>query len=76
MAELAHKMEDLLDMIRKGEHIIDGHAISLILEAIDELVWRDGVCDQAKHILVEIMQWTDTRLTAAQDCVFFSRGKK
>ena len=28
----------------------------LILEAIDELVWRDGVCDQAKHILVEIMQ--------------------
>ncbi|WP_051296474.1 chemotaxis protein CheW [Anaeroarcus burkinensis] len=35
LAELAHKMEDLLDMIRKGEHIIDGHAISLILEAID-----------------------------------------
>ena len=28
----------------------------IVLEAIDELVWRNGVCDQAKQILCDIMQ--------------------
>lgn len=28
----------------------------LILEAIDELVWRNGVCDQAEQILCDIMR--------------------
>ena len=56
LAELAHKMEDLLDMIRKGEHIIDGHAISLILEAIDLMeqeiaayVAHDNMDELAQH---------------------------
>ena len=56
LAELAHKMEDLLDMIRKGEHIVDGHAISLILEAIDLMeqeiaayVAHDNMNELAQH---------------------------
>lgn len=56
LAELAHKMEDLLDMIRKGEHIVDGHAISLILEAIDLMeqeiaayVAHDNMDELAQH---------------------------
>ena len=28
----------------------------IVLEAIDELVWCNGVCDQAEQILVEIMR--------------------
>ena len=28
----------------------------IVLEAIDELVWCNGACDQAEQILVEIMQ--------------------
>ena len=28
----------------------------IVLEAIDELVWRNGVCDQAKQILYDIMR--------------------
>ena len=28
----------------------------IVLEAIDELVWCNGVCDQAKRVLAEIMQ--------------------
>ena len=28
----------------------------IVLEAIDELVWRNGVCDQAKQILCDIMR--------------------
>ena len=28
----------------------------IVLEAIDELVWRNGACDQAEQILSDIMQ--------------------
>ena len=28
----------------------------IVLEAIDELVWCNGVCDQAKQILCDIMR--------------------
>lgn len=28
----------------------------IVLEAIDELVWHNGVCDQAKQILCDIMR--------------------
>ena len=28
----------------------------IVLEAIDELVWCDGVCDQAEQILCDIMR--------------------
>ena len=28
----------------------------IVLEAIDELVWRNGACDQAEQILCDIMR--------------------
>ena len=41
-----------------GQFGIEAEAIRelIVLEAIDELVWRNGVCDQAKQILCDIMR--------------------
>lgn len=41
-----------------GQFGIEAEAIRelIILEAIDELVWCNGACDQAKQILCDIMR--------------------
>ena len=41
-----------------GQLGVEAEAIRelIVLEAIDELVWRNGVCDQAKQILCDIMR--------------------